>query len=54
MLWFPSIFLGCILGSLTYKAGLGNKNWEDVMWGAINGFLFTIVCYGILFFLFGK
>lgn len=54
MLWFPSIFLGCILGSLTYNAGLGNKRWEDVMWGAVDGFLFTLVCYAILFFIFGK
>ena len=54
MLWFPSIFLGSILGSIAYKVGLGNKQWENVMWGAINGFLFTLVCYAILFSIFGK
>lgn len=54
MLWFPSIFLGCIWGRLAYKVGLGNKKWEDVMWGAVSGFLFTIVFYAILFFIFGE
>ena len=54
MLWFPSIFLGCIWGSLAYKAGLGYKKWEDVMWGIEHGFCFTLVCYAILFSIFNK
>lgn len=54
MLWFPSIFFGCIFGSVAYKVGLGHKQWEDVMWGAVSGFLFTLICYAILFFMFHK
>ena len=52
MLWFLSILLGSIFGSLAYKVGLGHKEWEDIMEGIISGLLFTLVCYAILFSIF--
>ena len=49
MYWFISTIVGSVLGSITYKIGLGNNQTEDALWAFVMWFLATLVCYAFLF-----